>query len=165
MLSAGVPMILGGDEIARSQGGNNNAYCQDDEISWFDWAAADQELLAFTRAAIAFRKQHIALRPEWYRTAPGDSESTVSVLRADNAGFEDADWADGGNRAVMLVLEQGDDAVAVLLNASDTTVEFTLPSKPGGGSWSLALSSDPTQQVAGDATTVLVRDASFTALD
>ena len=98
LLSAGVPMILGGDEIARSQGGNNNAYCQDDEISWFDWAAADQDLLAFTTSAIAFRRQHQALRPEWYRTAPGDSESTVSVLRADNAGFEDGDWADGGNR-------------------------------------------------------------------
>ncbi len=57
MLSAGIPMMLGGDEIARSQGGNNNAYCQDDEISWFDWEAADQDLLAFTTAAIAFRKQ------------------------------------------------------------------------------------------------------------
>ncbi len=133
LLSAGVPMILGGDEIARSQGGNNNAYCQDDEISWFDWAAADQDLLAFTTSAIAFRREHPALRPEWYRTAPGDSDSTVQVLRADAQGFEDTDWADGGNRAVILVLTQGEDAVAVLLNASDTTVEFTLPEKPGGG--------------------------------
>jgi len=164
LLSAGVPMILGGDEIARSQGGNNNAYCHDDEISWFDWTAADRDLLAFTRSAIAFRKQHAALRPEWYRTAPGDSDSTVSVLRADNAGFEDADWADAGNRAVMLVLEHGSDAVAVLLNASETTVEFTLPEKPGGGTWSLGLSSDPDQQVDDGAGSVLVRDASFTAL-
>jgi isoamylase len=164
LLSAGVPMILGGDEIARSQGGNNNAYCQDDEISWFDWAAADQDLLAFTTAAIAFRKEHASLRPEWYRTAPGDSESTVSVLRADAAPFEEGDWADAGNRAVILVLDQGDDAVAVLLNASDTTVEFTLPEHPNGGTWSLGLSSDPDQQVTADATTVLVRDASFTAL-
>jgi len=164
LLSAGVPMILGGDELARSQGGNNNAYCQDDEISWFDWAAADQDLLAFTTAAIAFRRQHQALRPEWFRTAPGHSESTVTVLRADAAGFEDGDWADGGNRAVTLVLHQGDDTVAVLLNASDTTVEFTLPERPGGGSWSLGLSSDPDQAVVGDAATLLVRDASFTAL-
>jgi isoamylase len=65
---------------------------------------------------------------------------------------------------VMLVLEQGDDSVAVLLNASETTVEFTLPEKPGGGTWSLGLSSDPEQQLDGDATTLLVRDASFTAL-
>ena len=64
----------------------------------------------------------------------------------------------------MLVLHQGDDSVAVLLNASDTTVEFTLPEHPGGGSWSLGLSSDPDQAVEGDATTLLVRDASFTAL-
>jgi isoamylase len=62
------------------------------------------------------------------------------------------------------VLTQGDDTVAVLLNASDTTVEFTLPEKPGGGSWSLGLSSDQDQAVGGDAATVLVRDASFTAL-
>ncbi|MFJ3320628.1 MULTISPECIES: glycogen debranching protein GlgX [unclassified Curtobacterium] len=164
LLSAGVPMILGGDEIARSQGGNNNAYCQDDEISWFDWAAADRDLLAFTTEAIAFRRDHVSLRPEWYRTAPGDSASTVDVLRADAKGFDDADWADGGNRAVMLVLQQGDDTVAVLLNASETTVEFTLPEKPGGGRWSLGLSSDPDQAVGDDASTVLVRDASFTAL-
>ncbi|QKS12803.1 glycogen debranching protein GlgX [Curtobacterium sp. Csp1] len=164
LLSAGVPMILGGDEIARSQGGNNNAYCQDDEISWFDWAAADRDLLAFTTSAIAFRREHAALRPLWFRTAPGDSESTVTVLRADAEGFEDGDWADGGNRAVLLVLQQGDDTVAVLLNASDTTVEFTLPEKPGGGSWALGLSSDPDQAVEDGATTLLVRDASFTAL-
>ncbi len=88
----------------------------------------------------------------------------MQVLRADAQGFEDGDWADAGNRAVILVLQQGDDTVAVLLNASGTTVEFTLPEKPGGGTWSLGLSSDHDQAVEGDATTLLVRDASFTAM-
>lgn len=65
---------------------------------------------------------------------------------------------------MTLVLTEGDDTVAVLMNASDTTVEFTLPERPGGGTWSLGLSSDPDQAVSDGATTVLVRDASFTAL-
>ena len=55
MLSQGVPMLLGGDEIGRTQRGNNNAYCQDNEISWYDWAAADEDLLQFTRRLIRLR--------------------------------------------------------------------------------------------------------------
>ncbi|MFZ7086522.1 glycogen debranching protein GlgX [Curtobacterium sp. RRHDQ10] len=167
LLSTGVPMILGGDEIARSQGGNNNAYCQDDEISWFDWAAQDTDLLEFTTRAIAFRKAHSALTPEWFRVAPdGQGAGTVQVLRADARPFEDDDWADGGNLAVALVLSDGTDTVALLLNASGTTVEFTLPGRPGAGehAWRLGLSSDAGQQVDGSGETLLVRDASFTAL-
>ncbi len=163
LLSAGVPMILGGDEIARSQGGNNNAYCQDDEISWFDWAAADRDLLAFTTSAIAFRKEHAALRPLWFRTRratpsrPCRCSAPTRRVRGRRLGRR-------RQRAVLLVLQQGDTTVAVLLNASDTTVEFALPEKPGGGSWALGLSSDPDQAVEDGATTLLVRDASFTAL-
>src|SRR6266566_1113083 len=62
LLSFGVPMLLGGDERGRTQQGNNNAYCQDNEITWFDWSSADDELLAFTRRLIAFRKQHPVFR-------------------------------------------------------------------------------------------------------
>ncbi|WIB67842.1 MULTISPECIES: glycogen debranching protein GlgX [unclassified Curtobacterium] len=164
LLSTGVPMILGGDEIARSQGGNNNAYCQDDEISWYDWAAADRELQAFTASAIAFRKAHPALTPEWYRVAPEYGVETVQILRADGEPFGDDDWEDPLNMAVTLLLTDGEDVVAVLLNASETVVEFTLPERPGGGDWSLGLSSDAEQQVEEGATTLLVRDASFTAL-
>src|SRR5262249_44100533 len=71
LLSAGVPMILGGDEICRTQGGNNNAYCQDNECSWYDWEGADQQMLAFTKMAIALRKAHPALRPREYLRTPG----------------------------------------------------------------------------------------------
>ena len=62
LLSFGIPMLLGGDEMGRTQQGNNNAYCQDNEIAWFDWSAADTELLAFTRQLIAFLKAHPAFR-------------------------------------------------------------------------------------------------------
>ena len=62
LLSFGVPMLLGGDEMGRTQQGNNNAYCQDNEITWFDWSQPDTELLDFTRRLIAFRKQHPVFR-------------------------------------------------------------------------------------------------------
>src|SRR5207237_4802841 len=62
MLSQGVPMLLGGDELGRSQRGNNNAYCQDNELSWFDWEGADQVLLGFTRWLIGFRRDHAVFR-------------------------------------------------------------------------------------------------------
>ena len=70
LLSAGVPMILGGDEIGRTQGGNNNAYCQDNEVSWYDWENADWYLQAFTKTAIALRKQNPPLRPRDYLMGP-----------------------------------------------------------------------------------------------
>jgi isoamylase len=81
LLSQGVPMLLGGDEIGRSQGGNNNAYCQDNEVSWFDWPAADGELLAFTAELIALRREHPAFRRAgWYvSAAPGDGEPPRSL--------------------------------------------------------------------------------------
>jgi isoamylase len=66
LLSFGVPMLLGGDELGRTQGGNNNAYCQDNEISWVDWSAVDTGLLAFTRGLIAFRRSHPVFRRHRY---------------------------------------------------------------------------------------------------
>ena len=71
MLSQGVPMLLGGDEIGRTQRGNNNAYCQDNEISWFDWEAQDSQLLAFTRHLTALRKNHPVFRRRgWFQGRP-----------------------------------------------------------------------------------------------
>src|SRR5213075_2576549 len=74
LLSQGVPMLLGGDEMGRTQGGNNNAYCQDNELSWFDWEAADGELLEFARRMIALRREHPVFRRTSFLTgSPGDS--------------------------------------------------------------------------------------------
>ena len=165
LLSAGVPMILGGDELGRSQGGNNNAYCQDNEISWYDWANADHELLAFTRGLVRLRRENPALRPAWFRQAPGAaSADTVRVLRADAEEFTDADWTDDDAHAITFVLEHtGAHAFALLLNAAANGVEFTVPAAPNG-EWELAASSDPGQQVTAPVSTLIVRDGSFTLL-
>jgi glycogen operon protein len=143
LLSAGVPMILGGDELGRTQGGNNNAYCQDDEISWFDWQNVDGELLDFTSRLVRLRRDNGALRPSWYRQAPGTgSPDTVTVLRSDGEPFEEADWENPDVRSVTFVLaHEGADAFALLLNSADNGVEFTLPDPPAAP-WLMIASSD-----------------------
>ena len=165
LLSAGVPMILGGDEIGRTQGGNNNAYCQDNDISWFHWDEVDTDLLQFTKTLIALRRGHPALRPEWFRQAPGgDGPDWVQVLRSDAEEFAEADWDNPEARSVIFFLgHDGADAFALLLNSAENGVEFTIPEAPNA-EWSLALSSDPEQQVEGPVSTLIVRDASFTLL-
>jgi len=165
LLSAGVPMLLGGDEIGRTQQGNNNAYCQDDEISWFDWDAVDDDLLAFTTELIGLRRDNPALRPKWFRQAPAkDATETVEAVGAGGDEIEDADWTDPHTRAATFVLEHDEgSAFALMLNSAENQVEFTVPPAPHG-SWQLASSSDPEQQVAPDAETLLLRDASFTLL-
>ena len=78
LLSQGVPMLLGGDEMGRTQRGNNNAYCQDNEISWYDWEHTDEKLLEFTRLMIGFRKQHPVFRKRhWFQGEPIDDNSDV----------------------------------------------------------------------------------------
>ncbi|MEP6800125.1 MAG: glycogen debranching protein GlgX, partial [Lapillicoccus sp.] len=165
LLSAGVPMILGGDEMGRTQGGNNNAYCQDNELSWFDWEAVDDGLLAFTKDLIALRRDHPALRPAWFRQAPGgDGPDTVRVLRSDGDEFSDEDWTNPDARSVQFVWEHsGADAFALLLNSAENGVEFVVPDAPHK-EWTLASSSDAEQQVADPVTTLIVRDSSFTLL-
>ena len=69
VLSRGVPMLVGGDELGRTQGGNNNAYCQDNPISWYDWSAVDNDLLGFTRRLLALRHAHPVLRRRDFATA------------------------------------------------------------------------------------------------
>ncbi|MFI5085417.1 MAG: glycogen debranching protein GlgX [Actinomycetales bacterium] len=165
LLSAGVPMILGGDELGRTQGGNNNAYCQDDGISWFDWANTDAALHGFTKELITLRRENPALRPDWFRQAPGTGfPATVELLRADARGFEEEDWTNPDVRSVMFVLgHAGADTFALLLNAAENGVEFALPPAPAKP-WDLALSSDPDQQVGEALEQLIVRDHSFTLL-
>ncbi len=165
LLSAGVPMILGGDELGRTQGGNNNAYCQDNEISWFDWEAVDAELLEFTRTLLSLRAEHPALRPVWFRQAPDTgADDTVDVLRSDARGFDDADWENPDARSIAFVFSHvGADSFALLLNAAENVVEFTVPEAPHG-TWELALSSDDEQRVTGPVTTLMVKEGSFTLL-
>jgi isoamylase len=165
LLSAGVPMVLGGDEMGRTQGGNNNAYCQDNEISWFHWDTVDRELLAFTTELVTLRREHPALRPVWFRQAPGDGVTDwVQLLRSDAEEFAEEDWDNSDARSVTFVLgHDGAAAFALLLNAAENGVEFTLPTAPNG-EWRLACSSDPEQKLEGQVSTLIVRDSSFTLL-
>ncbi len=157
-------MILGGDEMGRTQGGNNNAYCQDNEISWFDWSKVDAGLLKFTTELITLRRENPALRPDWFRYAPeAGSADTVRVLRADAEGFSEEDWT-AGHRALAFVLEHdGADAFAILFNAAENGVEFTVPEAPQK-EWELVLSTDPDQQVKPPVSSLIVRDRSITVL-
>lgn len=142
--SFGVPMLLGGDEIGRTQQGNNNAYCQDNEISWFDWATVDEELLAFTKRLIQLRRAHPVLRRRRYLT--GVEASEVRWFTPSAREMVDADWADDQSRAVAIALNghddldrdpQGapvrDDDMLLLINAWWEPLTFTIPALARSG--------------------------------
>jgi isoamylase len=149
LLSQGVPMLLGGDEIGRTQGGNNNAYCQDNEISWFDWrlGAADRRLLEFTRALIGLFKAHPVLRRRRFfqgRRIRGSSVKDLTWYGPDGREMSDEEWRAGSVHTVGLRLagdaigEQGergepivDDTLLLILNAADEPIEFALPNHEG----------------------------------
>ncbi|MFA5882517.1 MAG: glycogen debranching protein GlgX [Acidimicrobiia bacterium] len=106
LCSFGVPMLLGGDELGRTQLGNNNAYCQDDEISWFDWDHVDHDLLAFTRGLIAFRRAHPVFRRR--RFLAGMEASELAWFGTNGQPMTGADWVDPATRCVTLFLDGHD---------------------------------------------------------
>src|SRR5919106_3079353 len=94
-LSQGIPMLLGGDEIGRTQRGNNNAYCQDNEISWYDWGSADRDLLELAAELIHFRRAHpVFRRRRWFLGAPirGSAARDIVWMRPDGEEMSDEDW-------------------------------------------------------------------------
>ena len=98
LLSQGVPMLLGGDEIGRSQGGNNNGYCQDNEISWYDWGAVDTQLHAFVRRLIRLRRTHpIFRRRRWFegRAIHGAEVEDICWFTPEGVEMADSDWQVG----------------------------------------------------------------------
>ena len=184
LLSAGVPMLLGGDEIGRSQNGNNNAYCQDNEISWFDWGAADEELVAFTSAALALRRAHPALRPAEYLRGPEDSSPQMVLYRPDGRPMAEDDWTNPIARTLAVGLdgrhvEDADgctrpDRLLLLLNAHVDAVEFTMPdgAVPDGAvpdravPWEVVLTSGelPLSTVVAAGSGLLVEGSAFVLL-
>ena len=122
VVSHGVPMLLGGDELWRTQGGNNNAYCQDNETSWLDWDATDHGHVAFTRRALALRRAHPSLR--------GVGDSQLRWHGVDGAPMGEWGWQDESARCVALrassTVPTRDDVV-VLVNGHTEDVEFALP--------------------------------------
>jgi isoamylase len=134
LLSRGVPMLLGGDEFARSQRGNNNAYCQDNETSWHDWrlAQGNAELVRFVRCLIALRLRLPLLRDEaFYR---GEQ------LRWFGAGGTTPDW-NGPARTLGCAIGEpaGDSTLCLLFNADTVPAAFVLPKAPAGGAWHIAI--------------------------
>jgi glycogen operon protein len=151
LLSAGVPMLLGGDEIGRTQKGNNNAYCQDNDISWYDWAEVDEDLLAFVRTAIALRRDNHALRPREYLHGPEGGPAQMVLYRPDGKPMTADDWQDPFARALAVALdgrqiedsdgETTTDRFLLLLNAHYEPVEFVLPA--GRANWDPVLTTGP----------------------
>jgi len=164
-LSQGVPMLCGGDEIGRTQRGNNNAYCQDSEISWFDWfpAARARRLLDFTRGVIRLRREHPELhRRKFFQGRPlchADMKD-VTWLRPDGTEMTEAEWRQSTLRAFGFRLcgaamddvdDRGepvtDDTLLILLNASADATQFGLADPHPGVCWEVlvdtALSPEP----------------------
>jgi isoamylase len=133
-ISRGVPMLLGGDEFRRSQRGNNNAYCQDNEISWFHWHLLEEhhDVYRFTRGMIAFRDRHPVLRQEAFYTA--------DKLRWFDPQGESPNWSDPGNKQLAcLILDDKGPALYLIFNAGTDVVAFALPGAPEGGRWHRAV--------------------------
>jgi len=154
LLSQGIPMLLGGDEIGRTQRGNNNAYCQDDEISWFHWEEADERLLAFTRRVVAFRKDHRVFRRRSFfqgRPIHGTGVGDIAWFTPGGDEMEEEQWDAGYAKALAVFLngdavEQGrrgeeytDDSFLVLFNAHFEPMAFTIPGPRWGDAWRIEI--------------------------
>jgi len=165
LVSQGVPMILGGDELGRTHQGNNNAYCQDNEISWFDWEHADKNLIEFTRRVIAFRQEHPAFRRRrWFKGRPirGKGATDLAWFKPEGSEMSDADWSEWFAKSFAAFLngeglapdERGrrvtDASFLLLFNAHVDTVAFTLPGAPWGSRWQPVLDTADDGQTAGD---------------
>ncbi|UVJ38514.1 glycogen debranching protein GlgX [Arthrobacter sp. CJ23] len=158
LLSQGVPMLLHGDEAGRSQGGNNNAYCQDSELSWVHWDNPDQELLDFTAAASRLRREHPVFRRRRFfdgHPAPrpeGEGLPDVVWLDTDGTPMTEQDWNNGFARSLAMFLNGGaiptpdehgqpiiDDHFLLCFNAHDAAVQYTLPPAAYAEKWDMVL--------------------------
>ena len=156
-LSQGVPMLVGGDELGRTQQGNNNAYCQDNELSWYDWANADKGLLEFTRRLIRFRHRHpVFCRRKWFQGRPihGTQVSDIGWFTPAGLEMSDEDWRAGfakslgvflNGRGIATSNERGepvrDDSFYVMFNAHHEPLAFRLPEEKWGRKWSVLLNT------------------------
>jgi glycogen operon protein len=161
MLSQGVPMLLGGDEIGRTQQGNNNAYCQDNEISWYDWASADRPLLEFTQRIIRLRHNHpVFCRRRWFqgRFIHGSQVSDIGWFTPAGAEMSDDDWGAGfakslgvflNGRAIPTPNERGeqivDDSFYIMFNSHHESLEFRVPEQKWGNRWAELLKTAETE--------------------
>jgi isoamylase len=157
LFSQGVPMIRSGDEIRQTQGGNNNAYCQDNEISWLDWDLdrSSQKLLAFTRFLIKLRREHPVFRRRSFfrkRAMRDPQMRDVGWYRPDGAEMKENDWNNPAVRTLGMLLSGDaiyerdernnpivDDTMLLLMNAGEDPVFFVLPPARAEGDWNLII--------------------------
>lgn len=161
MLSQGVPMLLHGDELGRTQQGNNNAYCQDSPLTWIHWDTADNDLIEYVAALGRLRAEHPVFRRRRFfdgrPVARGDDGALPDIvwLRPDSQAMEPGDWNSGFGRSIGVFLngdglpdcdEQGqalvDDCFLLLFNAGDGVVDFTLPDAGYAPNWVVEVHSD-----------------------
>ncbi len=154
-LSQGVPMLVAGDELGRTQGGNNNAYCQDNEISWLNWKEVDTNLLEFTKKLIHFRKNHpVFRRREWFKGQPikGLRLDDIAWFLPEGIEMPEENWKHDfakslgvylNGRGIRSVGPKGqqiiDDSFYVIFNAYHGALSYTLPPKKYGKVWTKVL--------------------------
>jgi glycogen operon protein len=147
-------MLLGGDEIGRTQRGSNNAWCQDNEISWFDWSSCDEDLLAFVRQLIELRRSHPVFRRTRFFEGKGEQLPDVWWMRPDGRRMTRRDWDNTESRAIGVFLngdelnaqtetgeEVRDETFLMLFNAHFEDISFRLPARRFGTSWELILAT------------------------
>jgi isoamylase len=159
LLSQGTPMLLAGDELGRTQEGNNNAYCQDNAVNWLNWVevgAEERALLRFTRRLLRLRRAHIVFHRDRFshgETGPGTEIRDMVWIRPDGGEMSEADWDDPEARALGVRLsgaaglrhrtehgeEEPDDAFLVLMNASPDEASFRIPEDSGGRGWKVVV--------------------------
>jgi isoamylase len=161
LLSFGLPLLLGGDEIGRTQGGNNNAYCQDNEISWFDWEHADDDLRGYVRRLLSLRREHPVFRRKRFLT--GTDTAELAWFGCAGKPVTEAQWADPTMHAIAVYLDGTDapdeaddgtllldDDFLILVNAYWEEVTFTIPPvRPAPQTWFVEIDSyDPAVSAA-----------------
>ena len=158
LLSQGTPMLVAGDEFGRSQQGNNNAYAQDNEISWLNWDFGEQgqSLLEFVQTLCALRHRYPILRRNRFLTGTFDEElevKDVAWINATGAEMQQTDWDNAHTRCFGMLIDgrarptglrqRGTEAtLLIIMNAHHDFVEFTLPPTPGEGEWALVLDTN-----------------------
>jgi len=158
LLSQGVPMLLAGDEFGHTQSGNNNAYCQDNELAWIDWTlpGRNEALLRFTRLLVDLRRSRLWLRRDTFLkgTRRGAHAKDVSWLHPSGREMTDADWNDSRLRAIAVLMSEsasrgpGGADLLVVFNADDADVAMRLPAPPADAAWHVLFDTGSDEQPA-----------------
>jgi glycogen operon protein len=147
--SRGTPMLTAGDEFGRTQGGNNNAYCHDDELSWLDWAGRDRALEDWTKALSDLRRRFPALREQTRLAHDGEGPGgEAGWYGEDGTALDAARWEEEARRFVVKILATGDEAtpaLAIVVNGNHDQWGFTL-AEQGEGDWEMLLTPDPDRE-------------------